>query len=364
MVALLALAFLATVAAADADSPSYQRLQGALELYLQIADRGGWPSVPDGPTLAPGDLDPRVAVLARRLRASGDLAMPSLEPALFGNDLRAAVLRFQARHGLVQDALVGPATLQALNVPVERRIAQIRLNLERARQLFTAARRDFVLVNVPAFETYIFRNGAPVWSGRVIVGETASQTPLFESHLASVVLNPTWTVPRSIASEELLLSIQRDPGFLERGGFDVFGADGAPVDPAQVEWASLHADHFPFTLVQRPGPLNELGRVKFIVPNPYGVCLHDTPSRHLFGSSSRALSHGCIRLHRPLDFALQVLAAEGWSRQQIEAGLASQVTQTIALKSPLPVVVGYLTAAVDADGTVYFYRDIYGLDAA
>ena len=359
---MLVLVLCGAAAHGGAHSPEYLRLQSALGLYLQIADAGGWPTVPAGPTLAPGDRDPRIPVLARRLQASGDLDADGQQRAVYGDDLRAAVLRFQMRHGLQQDALVGPATLRAMNVPIDRRIAQLRLNLERAARVFEDAPPDFVLVNVPSFEARLYRDGGVAWTGRIIVGETEAETPLFEADLIAVVLNPTWVVPRSIASEELLPKIQQDPGFLSRGGYEVFDPAGAPVDASQIDWAALHRNNFPLTLVQRPGPGNELGRVKFTTPNPFGVCMHDTPARNLFALDSRAFSHGCIRLDRPLDFATEVLAAENWSRERIDARLATLRTETVRLTIPLPLVVAYLTAFVDDDGTVYFYRDIYGKD--
>jgi murein L,D-transpeptidase YcbB/YkuD len=346
----------------EAHSPEYLRLQAAVDLYLQIAGAGGWPAVPAGPTLAPGDRDPRIPVLARRLQATGDLDTDGQERSTYGADLKAAVLRFQMRHGLEQDALVGPATLRAMNVTVEQRIGQLRLNLERTARVFDNAPPNFVLVNVPAFLARLYRHGELVWTGRIIVGETEAETPLFESELRSVVLNPTWTVPRSIASEELLPKIQQDPGFLSHGGYEVLDPAGAAADASQIDWTSLHRNNFPFTLVQRPGPRSELGRVKFLIPNPYGMCMHDTPARNLFAHDSRAFSHGCIRLDRPLDFAAEVLATENWSRAQIDARLATQRTETISLKSPLPLIVTYLTAVVDGDGTVYFHHDLYGKD--
>ena len=157
--------------------------------------------------------------------------------------------------------------------------------------------------------------------------------------------------------------IKKDPGFLSRGGYDLRDGDGGPVDPAGVDWGQLNSNNFPFTLVQRAGPLNELGRVKFLFPNDYGVCMHDTAKKHLFDMYSRAFSHGCIRLGAPVDFAAALLDKEGWTREQIDARLDSARTQTIQLANPLPIIVTYLTAMVDEAGTVYFYRDIYGKDS-
>jgi murein L,D-transpeptidase YcbB/YkuD len=354
--------FLATIAHSDARNETYLRLQSALEMYLQIADKGGWPTVPEGPTIEPGNQGPRVTALAQRLAATGDLDNGQSAAVVYDEELEVAVRRFQARHGLETDALVGRKTLQALNVPVAQRIAQLRLNLERSRQVFDDGHSSFLLVNVPAFEATLVRDGETIMTTKVIVGETKSETPLFEARLQHVVINPTWTVPYSIASKELLPKIQRDPGFLARGGYDVLDRDGNRVDPGGIDWASLRSSNFPFSLVQRPGCANELGRIKFVFPNDYGVFMHDTPSKHLFARDSRAFSHGCIRMDNPIVFAERVLEPEGWTRDDIVTRLETTETVTIPLSEPIPVIVTYLTAVVDAAGTVYFYRDIYGRD--
>jgi murein L,D-transpeptidase YcbB/YkuD len=346
-----------------ADAPPFQHLQDTLPRFEQIAADGGWPRIPSGPpTIEPGSDDPRIAAVAQRLAISGDLST-SRQFETYDETLQSAVLRFQARHGLEQDALIGKRTLRALNVPVEQRIRQIRLNMERTRQVFAAEREDFLLVNIPAFTVTLFRGGEADVMTRVIVGEEDMQTPLFEALLKSVVLNPTWTVPRKIASEELLPKIRSDLSFLARNGYDVVDRDGQAVDPADVDWASLHKNNFPYTLVQRPGPRNELGRIKFLFPNEYGVCMHDTPNKGLFTRDSRAFSHGCVRMQDPVDFAGHLLGPEGWTSERIATQLETNETHTIALAEPLPVVLVYLTAEADADGTVYFYRDIYGRDA-
>lgn len=359
---LACLLLLALSAPAGADSPEYLGLYEALARYEQIAEAGGWPMTADGPTIEPGSTDPRIAVVARRLAASGDLERTPRTNELYDEDLQSAVLRFQARHGLEQDALIGKQTLRALNVSVEERIAQIRLNMERVREVFAETREDFLLVNIPAFTVTLFRGGERQSRTRVIVGETEMQTPLFEADLRSVVLNPTWTVPRKIASEELLPKIQADASYLERKAYDVVDRDGNRLDPSTIDWARLGRNNFPYTLVQRPGPGNELGRIKFLFPNEYGVCMHDTPSKFLFSRDLRAFSHGCVRMENPVDFAAHVLGPEGWTKKQIAARLETDRTHTIALRKPIPVVLVYLTAEVD-EGTVYFYRDIYSRDA-
>lgn len=354
--------FLVLTGHAAADSAPHERLQDALLRYEEIAAAGGWPVTPDGPTMEPGTADPRIEVVARRLAISGDLENAGREFDTYDEELQSAVRRFQARHGLEQDARIGKQTLRALNVSAAQRVEQLRRNIERTRQVFSTPRADFLLVNIPAFTVTLFREGVERSRTRVVVGDDDTQTPLFEAQLRSVVLNPTWTVPRTIASEELLPKIQADVGYLARNGYDVVDRDGNRVKPADIEWADLHANHFPYTLIQRPGPLNELGRIKFLFPNDYGVCMHDTPKKLLFARDSRAFSHGCVRVEDPVDFAAHLLGPEGWTRDRIAAQLDTGETHTIALTNPLPVVLAYLTADVDADGTVYFYRDIYGRD--
>jgi murein L,D-transpeptidase YcbB/YkuD len=301
--------------------PAYQRLRSALQQYRALAAGGGWPEVPGGPTIRPASDDPRLTTLARRLSISGDLAdhQTWVESSGYDTVLQTAVRRFQARHGLEVDGLVGQATLRALNVPVEQRIDQIRVNLERARRRFYAGAEDFILVNIAGFKAYVVRDGKTVWTTKVIVGDPEHKTPVFSAALRYVVVNPEWTVPYKIASEELLPEIKQDPDFFTKGNYQLFDVDGGVVDPISVDWNSIRTGDFPFTLVQRPCSANQLGRIKFIFPNEYSVYMHDTPGKFLFTKAKRAFSHGCIRVDAPLGLAEAVLEGEGWSREQIES---------------------------------------------
>ena len=343
----------------------YQRLEAQLQQHRSLADAGGWPEVPDGPTIHPDAEDPRLATLALRLSVSGDLfdADSAVSTSAYNEILQSAVRRFQARHGLEADALVGRATLRSLNVTIQQRIDQIRVNLERLRWDLDTESHDLILMNIPAFKAYVIRDGDIVWTTNVIVGDPENKTPVFRSTLKSVVFNPTWTVPYSIASKELLPKIKQDPSFFRRGNYDLFDRAGNPVDSSSVDWSAVERKTFSYTLVQQPGPANQLGQIKFMIPNDYSICMHDTPGKSLFASAARAFSHGCIRVEEPLGLAGVLLGSENWTREQVDSQLESKETRTVVLAEPLPVHIVYWTAEVDVQGVMHFYDDIYEWDA-
>lgn len=356
---------------AESNSPTsigalqVERLERLLERYGVLAAAGGWPTLPHGPTIEPGFSGPRVELLRQRLLLSGDLleGVTSDSTPEYDQALQDAVRRFQLRHGLKVDALVGPATLRALNISIDQRIAQVRVNLERMRGLSASLVGDLLLVNVAAFNARVVRNGEITWETKIIVGEVDNETPEFQSALRQVVFNPTWTVPFSIATKEMLPKMKQDPDFFVTGGYRLYDRDGNRTNPAEVEWGSFSRNNFPFTLVQQPGPANQLGQIKFTMPNEYSVCMHDTPAKSLFSQAARAFSHGCIRVEDPVGFAEVLLGNKGWTRDMINSQIHSGETRSVALAVPLPIYVVYLTAEVDDAGTVYFYEDIYARDA-
>ena len=347
--------------------PNYQILKEGLALYKQRAGQGGWPTVPQGPSLKPGMQGERVAALRQRLAASGDLPGTLVGGELYDPDLTAAVQQFQSRHGLDTDGLTGKNTLAAMNVSVEERIQQIRANLERTRWILHDLPPSAVLVDIAGFEVHYRHNNETLWRSKVMVGEPYNQTPVFRSAITYLVLNPTWTIPPGMLKNETIPKILKDPGYLQKENLKVYDLQGKPVNAAGIEWRQYLSKGFPYLLRQDAGPDNALGRIKFMFPNPYHVYLHDTPSKSLFGRNSRALSHGCIRVQSPLDLGRMILANDLGNTitdERIDTILESGKTTGISLKSPLPDFLLYTTAKADADGAVSFSPDVYGRDAA
>ncbi len=346
----------------DDANPEHVRLELELGRYRVIERAGGWPLVPAGPTIGPGASGARVVALAERLAASGDLPQTPSSTSVFDDALEAAVRTFQYRHGLVVDGLVGRRTLAALNTAVERRIEQLEANIERLRN--SVPHGDGIHVNIPAFEVRLLRGGETVWRAKAIVGTLDDQTPEFDAGMTHVTLNPTWTVPRRITVEEKLPEMLADPSFFDRGGYRLYDPAGNEVRPADVDWSTMTEDRFPYTLVQMPGPGNALGQVKFVFPNEYSICMHDTPAKALFRAAVRTESHGCVRVDEPLALAAELLAAEEWSTERIREQVASGETLTIVLPEAVPVTIHYRTVSVDGDGVVRFFDDVYERDAA
>jgi murein L,D-transpeptidase YcbB/YkuD len=319
--------------------PAYVQLQGALARYRQIAENGGWDQLPASIVRQRGRTR-GLEALRRRLHVEGDLAHDNGSGRL-DDELRAAISRFQWRNGLKADGELNTKTLQRLNVSVGERIASISLNLERLRVSLRDMPATRVEVNLPAATAFLYRDGFPFMSMNVVVGAPKHETPELSSVIDSIVLNPPWNIPRSIIMNEIKPHIRRDPKYLNKN---------------RMYWMKDQ-------LIQEPGPWNALGRVKFDFPNPYSVYLHDTPSRQLFTDPERAASHGCVRLERPVDLAVELLRGNAdWSREAVQAAIENGRTQRIRLQDPMPVVLSYQTAFADADGTVHFRTDIYGRD--
>lgn len=359
--------FLKSLAPAN---PAYRGLRDALAGLRRVEKSGGWALVPPlkGKTkLEPGGADPAIPALRDRLAASGDFHGPRGKSPTYDAPLRAAVVRFQTRHGLEPDGVVGPGLLAELNVPVEARIAQVEANMERARWLPDNFGPRHVMVNVPEYKLTAVNDGAAVFSMKVVVGTKQRRTPVLTSSITSIVLNPTWTMPPRLAKEDYLPKLQKNPGYLAENGFSVYpnwSATAKPLDVRKINWKAMSpAAMSHLKLRQDPGPKNALGQIKFNIENDFDVYLHDTPSRDKFARSMRALSSGCVRLGEPMTLANFVFAdMPEWGAEQRKPVLDSQKTKHVALKQPIPVYILYQTAWMGADGAVNYRPDIYERD--
>jgi murein L,D-transpeptidase YcbB/YkuD len=344
--------------------PIYLRVKAMLAEYRGHVEAGGWPHIDDGPTLKPGTSDERVAVIRTRLAITGDL--PTAEDngsKQFDDALENGVQRFQERHNLDADGVVGKNTVAAMNVTAEERVDQLRVNLERLRWIIRDLEDDFVVTNIAAFQTVFVRNGEIVWSARSQVGRDYRQTPVFRDEITYLQFNPTWTVPPGILTNDILPAVKNDIGYLASKNMDLIDRDGSKVDPATVDWSQYRAGRLPpYQFVQRPGPTNALGRVKFIFPNPHFVFLHDTPSKSLFNRTERAFSSGCIRVENPFEFAELLLDNARWNQDSIQALLDSEKPQTVFLNEPMTVMLLYATISVVDNERVRFFADIYNRD--
>lgn len=344
--------------------PFYGQLRDALARLRAIAASGGWPTIPGGPTLEKGVRGDRVVRLRERLAATGDgpEGKPA-QPGVFDEALEQAVRDLQVRYGLPADGAVGGATLEALNVPVAARVEQVRANMERARWVLHEVKGDYLVVDIAGFQAEFVRNGQAVWRSRVQVGTPYRKTPTFKSDLTYLVFNPTWTVPPTILDKDILPAMKRHGRELEKRGLKLLDRSGQEVDPAAVDWSRYKGTNFPYLLRQDPGPRNALGRIKFMLPNPHSVYLHDTPKKSLFDKPERAFSSGCIRIENPIELA-GLLLDDGnrWGRDRIQAVIDAKHTRTVFLPRPVPVLLLYWTVSVDAGGRIGFKKDIYERD--
>ena len=343
-------------------------IDAAIAKYQQIADNGGWPVVPPGRMMREGEDDDRVPLLRRRLRMSGDLAsrQDAYNSSTFDSELTDAVRRYQRRNGLRPTGRVERSTYPALNMTVDERIAQLRMNLGRIRELMaTPTEERYVLVNVPAFQLEAVEKYEVQQRHRVIVGRTERQTPSVKATIRALNFFPYWRVPESVAHLDLIPRLMKEPEYLQNEKIRVLDPAGnREVDPQTVDWNSPEAKKLKFR--QDPGPQNALGLVRIDMPNEHTVYMHDTPMKPLFKQRSRAFSAGCVRVEGVFDLVDWLARYEqGWTepgRAQsiVEAGQAVDVNLT----RPVPVHFVYITAWAERDGDVEFRPDIYGRDGS
>lgn len=362
--------------------PQYARLQRAMFDLARVVEAGGWGAPVVAERLELGDQGPAVAALIARLQAMGYLAEePSSAsvtlstandaqtateapvPPLFDDRLVGAVMRFQADNGLTQDGIVGANTLAAINVDAETRLKDVILAMERQRWMNFDRGERHVLVNIPDFHATVVDQDVVTFSTRSVVGHPNPRrhTPEFSDVMEYMVINPSWTVPRSITTREYLPQLQEDP--TAQSQLELWSG-GQVVDRAQVDFTQYTASTFPYTLRQAPSTSNALGLVKFMFPNPWNIYLHDTPAKNLFARETRAYSHGCVRLQDPFDFAYHLLAPQVDDPEAYFARiLATGRETTVRLETPIPVHLVYWTSFVDPDGRLQHRADIYGRNA-
>ncbi|MCC7263819.1 MAG: L,D-transpeptidase family protein [Candidatus Latescibacteria bacterium] len=346
--------------------PDYLRLCQGLATYQRLEAAGGWEPFAGGERPRRGQDGPAEAALRRRLLAEGDL--DSLAGGSgFDAALERALRRFQGRHGLAENGKVDGATEATLAVPAAQRVRQLALNLERWRWLPPGPTARYLLVRLDDYTLDLVEEGQVVLRMKVVAGKAQWRTPVFHSTLTQIVLNPYWNVPPSIAREEILPALRQNPALLEERGFMVVSGAGEQarvVPPDSLDLQAWSDDEWPYTFIQVPGPDNPLGRMKFLLPNPYNVYLHDTPNRELFSREVRDFSHGCIRLEKSMELAVRLLADNPeWTRTRLREIVQAGETRQVRLPNALPVYFGYWTARVDEAGLVHFNPDLYGADA-
>jgi murein L,D-transpeptidase YcbB/YkuD len=345
--------------------PEYVRLKEGLAALRGAAAKGGWATVPRR-VYRPGAAHPGVAVLRARLAASGDLGAARVEGQRYDDELARAVRVFQEHHGLPPTGHVDARTLAVLNVPLQHRIRQVEINLDRWRWLPDDLGARHFRVNIPYFHLEAYEDGELALDIRAVVGKKGNETPIFSDEMTHVVMSPYWNIPPTIAADETLPAVSKDPTLLERQSIEVVRVSGTavdPVDPASIDWNDAEAlEGLRFR--QRPGAGNALGLVKFLFPNEHDVYVHDTPADALFSRLGRAFSHGCVRVEEPLTLAEYVLAGEPrWTTATIDAAMHAGTETHVKLKSPIPIHIVYFTAWVDRDGGLHFRDDVYGYDA-
>ena len=344
----------------------YQQMKTALARYRDLAVSEDFVEVPDDVVLKPGSDHANVVPLRKRLAGTGHLDSAAESSTFFDKQLEEAVRRFQQDNDIDVDGVVGKQSYALLNMSWADRVDALRLNMDRLRWIYRDISDDLIVVNIAGFELYYLRNNELVWDSPVMTGTFEHQTPVFTERLKYLEFNPTWTVPRSIIRRSLFPKFSANPQYVLDQNYHLLDRDGQQADPLSMDWSAYSRSNFPYSVVQQPGELNALGRVKFIFPNRHAIYLHDTPSRALFARSSRAFSSGCVRVKNPLQFAEVLLDdPENWSLQQVRALVDSgKPKERVYLNREVDVMLMYWTTSPTADGGVQFHPDIYGKDPA
>ncbi len=352
-----------TLDALRPDDPGYSGLRESLARYRTWEAAGGWVTLSAGPALHPGDTGPRVTALCARLAAEGYAG--ALGSDSFDNALARAVSVFQTRHGLVSDGVVGPATRAALDVPARARVAQIAVNLARLRWLPHDPGDRHIRINIPEFKLEVVEDGETKLCMRAVVGRADRPTPILSGKVTYLEVNPYWNIPQKIARHDVLPLVRSDPGYLSAHNIRVYEnwrPEARELEPHAVDWEGIGERGLAYRLRQEPGPLNALGRVKFMFANPYSVYIHDTPNREKFTSRRRCYSSGCVRVESPLTLASYLLRGDDSPGDDLMAAVDSLENAKLGLPESVPVHLVYFTAWVDREGVTHFRDDVYGYD--
>lgn len=339
-------------------------LETALRQHADMMARGGWPQVPANTVLSLGMRHPNVQVLRQRLIASGDLSQQWGISDIFDSYVDSAVRRFQARHGVVVDGVMGTDAYAAMNVPIGLRLRQMETNMVRIRSMSGFLGDRYVMVNIPAASLEAIDGGQVTTRHTAIVGKVDRPTPILDSRIHELNFNPYWTVPVSIIRRDLIPLMQQNPSYLAENNIRIFtgwNASAQELAPELVDWNTEEATRYMFR--QDPGEINSLGSVKINFHNEHQVYLHDTPNKSLFGDDYRFLSSGCVRVQNVRELVTWILRGQdGWSRQRIDQVIATGERVDVNVGSPPPLYLNYVTAWAASDGTVNFREDIYNRD--
>lgn len=338
-------------------------LQQAIAKYSEIVARGGWPMVPGGQKLVIGVRSPAVVALRQRLSISGDLPAAPGSQDVFDSYVDAAVKRFQARHGIIPDGVVGQATSDALNIPAEARLSQLSTNFTRLKVLTAKALPSrYVIVNIPAASVEVVENGVVIQRHTAVVGKVDRPSPIVNSKITEINFHPFWTVPASIIKKDLIPIMQKDPTYLATWKIRIFDKKGLEVAPEAIDWTTDQATKG-YMFKQDPGDDNSLGIVKINFPSPEGVYMHDTPHKGTFNGDYRFDSSGCVRIQNIRELIVWLLRdTPGWTRDQIDGEFRSGDRVDVKVAQPVALHWVYITAWATTDGIVNFRNDIYNYD--
>ena len=340
----------------------YEQLNAYLEKYKRIAEIGGWNTIEKGEILEAGMQNDKVALIKKRLKISGDyINVTSTDVNMFDDNLKHAVMFFQERHGLDTTGKVDKKTIDVLNIPVEEKIKIIKINLKRISKIPEDLGDYYIFINIVKFELEVVKNDTLIAKHKVIVGKPNKKTPLFNATMEFLVFNPNWTIPPGILKNDIMPLVKKDLKYLTRNNIYVYDKNYNRILCDTINWES-NSIYF-YKYIQEPGENNAFGDVKFVLPNPYNLYMHDTQHKRLFWKKERALSSGCIRVDKPLELAGLLLEdTPKWNMNRIREFTQTNIRKRVDLYTKPKVYIVYWTSWVDYEGILHFRKDIYSKD--